>query len=101
MKQRVPSDAHKRAQAEEIGQQGLLYLAEDRGRLKQFLTKTGLDPGELYAQAGTPEVWAAVLDYLLADESQLLVFAATAGLDPVQVAQAHHFLTGEAPGDGW
>ena len=101
MKQRVPSDAHKREQAEEIGQQGLLYLAEDRGRLEQFLTKTGLDPGELYAQAGTPEVWAAVLDYLLGDESQLLVFAATAGLDPVQVAQAHQILTGEAPGDGW
>ncbi len=100
MMKRVHSSDHTRDVAEQIGQQGLLFLAEDPVRLQQFLTKTGLDPGDLYARAGTVDILAAVLEHLLADESQLLVFTATADIEPIRVAEASRILSGASLGDG-
>jgi len=86
-----------RASAEAIGAQAFLFLAEDRGRLGQFLADTGLDPGDLREGGGEPALLAAVLGHIRCDESALLAFAANAGIAPEDVAAAEALLGGGSP----
>lgn len=78
--------------AESIGVSALLFLAGDPQRLANFLTTTGVGPGELRAEAHAPHMLAAVLDYLLQDESSLLVFCASDGIPPQDIAPARRAL---------
>lgn len=99
---KIPKDRtrqHRLVAADEIGQQALLFLVEEPGRLDRFLGQSGLEPAELHAQASSPDMLLAVLDHLLADESQLLVFAAQIGLEPLDVVRAHRTLAGPEFGD--
>lgn len=89
-----------REAAEEIGARALLYLADDSGRLGQFLAETGLDPSTLRENIHAPETIAAALGHLMSDESALLAFAANAGLEPEVVAYAATLLSGHSEWDG-
>jgi len=89
---RRPKVAVTADSAQALGARALLFLTEDPQRLARFLGETGLDPGTLRREAGTPELLASVLAYLLADESALLVFAAGAGIEPEEVMKSHHLL---------
>jgi Protein of unknown function (DUF3572) len=86
--------AMAREKAEALALQGLSFLASDAARLTQFLTATGVDPGDLKDWNGNPGIQVAVLDFLLSDESLLLVFAAEAGLRPEEIAPAQAVLAG-------
>jgi Protein of unknown function (DUF3572) len=86
--------AISREAAEALALQGLTFLAGDATRLTQFLTATGVDPGNLSDWNGNPGIQAAVLDFLLSDESLLLVFAAEAGVRPEEVWPAQTVLAG-------
>jgi Protein of unknown function (DUF3572) len=83
-----------REAAEALALQGLTFLAGDATRLTQFLTSTGVDPGDLSDWTGNPGIQVAVLDFLLSDESLLLVFAAEAGVKPEEVWPAQAVLAG-------
>ena len=89
-----------RAKAEEIGLAALGFLAEEPMRLGRFLSLTGMDPGDLGAQAGEPHMQAALLEHILSDETLLLVFAAEKRIDPEQVGPACTLLSGGEYSDG-
>lgn len=80
--------------AEAIAATALAFLAEDAGRLAQFLSATGLSVQTLRREAGSHQLLAAVLEYLADNESLLLVFASSAGLSPAEVAPARDVLHG-------
>ncbi len=84
-----------REQAEAIGLAALGFLAEEPQRLERFLSLSGMDAGDLSAQAGEPQMQAALLDHILEDETLLLVFAADKRIDPEQVGPARALLAGE------
>lgn len=86
-----------REAAEGIAAQGMLFLADDSGRLGRFLSETGLDPASLRTRMRDADVLAAVLGHILADESALLAFAANAGLRPEDVLRAEAALGGGSP----
>lgn len=76
-----------------LGLSALTFLAEDESRLERFLAVTGMEPGELRANAARPSFLAAVLEYLLQDEPLLLVFAASKGIEPDTIYPAHTLLS--------
>jgi len=78
--------------AEEIAAMALAFLAEDVGRLTQFLSVTGLSADALRRDASGQRTLAAVLAYLADDESLLLVFASAAALSPAEIAPARDIL---------
>ena len=85
-----------RESAEALALQGLTFLASDPERMLLFLKLTGLEPGEVRAQAGTADLSLAVLEHLAADESLLLVFSASHGVAPESVSRAISLLEGRA-----
>ena len=82
--------------AEILALEGLGWLAGDEGGLARFLELSGLDQGDLRAQAGSHEMHVAVLDFLLANEDLLLKFCESAATEPRQLHLARHRLGGEA-----
>jgi Protein of unknown function (DUF3572) len=95
-------NAHKLtlAAAEDVAVQGLAFLAAEPARLSHFLTLTGLEPGDIRAQAQAPWFLASVLEHLANDESLLLTFAANTSVAPETIAPALALLqraSGEAP----
>jgi hypothetical protein len=84
-----------RALAEEIGLAALGFLAEDPGRLGRFLSLSGMEPGQLSAQAGEPHMQAALLDHILSDETLLLVFTTEKRFEPELIAPAQAMLAGD------
>jgi Protein of unknown function (DUF3572) len=83
-----------REQAEAIGLAALGFLAEEPRRLGRFLSLSGMEPGDLGAQAGEPHMQAALLEHILNDETLLLVFTAEKRIDPEHVAPAYALLAG-------
>ena len=79
--------------AEEIGIEGLSFLAGDSDRLARFLGLTGFGPADLQGALRDPTVLAAVLEYLLGDEPLLLECAANRSVEPEQIQLAWDLLT--------
>jgi Protein of unknown function (DUF3572) len=88
------SKAISKERAEALALQGLTFLAGDADRLTQFLTSTGIDPGDLQNWDANPGIRGAVLDHLLSDESLLMVFATEANVEPQDVLPAQAVLSG-------
>lgn len=84
----------RRAEAAEIGEQALVWLAGEPEALGAFLGASGLDPGDLRARAREPEFLGFLLDFLLSDEALLLAFCAAAGIAPALPARARAALPG-------
>jgi len=78
--------------AEAIAATALAFVAQDVGRLTQFLSATGLSPQALRRDASSHRVLAAVLEHLAGDESLLLVFASGAQVSPAEIAPARDVL---------
>jgi hypothetical protein len=74
--------------AEEIAARALAFLAAEPARLSRFLALTGIEPGHVREEIGSPALLSAVLDHLVHDEPLLLVFAASTSLAPDAVGQA-------------
>ncbi len=64
------------------------YLASDPAELAAFLAATGLDPGGLRAQLGTPALRRGLLDYFVHHEAALRAACANASLDAEAVMRA-------------
>ena len=84
----------KRAEAVEIGERALIWLAGEPEALGGFLGASGLDPAELRARVREPEFLGFVLDFLLSDEALLLAFCAAAAIAPTRPAVARAALPG-------
>ena len=82
------------AEAGDIGLAALGFLAEEPKRLGRFLSLTGMDAGDLSAQAAEPHMQAALLEHILEDETLLLVFTAEKRIDPGHVQPAFRLLSG-------
>ena len=77
-----------RTESEAIAAAAFAFIAEDAGRLGQFMETTGVDFATLRARLASGEMLEAALGYLLGDESALLTFAAGAGIAPERIAPA-------------
>ena len=98
MRLKKPKSAPMTAEdAENLAAGALAFLASEPSRLVRFLGDSGLEPGELAANAGEAHILAAVLDHLCADESLLLVFASDKQMQPEQVVAAQVLLSGPRP----
>jgi len=80
--------------AEILALQALGWLAGSGDGLDRFLRLSGLDQGDLRAQAGTADMNVAVLDFLLAHEDLLLQFCESAAVLPKDLHIARHRLGG-------
>jgi hypothetical protein len=87
-----------RAQAADLAQEALIWLADRPEELGRFLALTGTDPAGLRARADDPALLGAVLDHLLGTDALVLAFAAEGAVDPALVARARAALPGgDAP----
>ena len=75
----------KKAQAEQIAERALTFLANRPESLQQFLTASGLDASELIARAQEPEMLAAVLGFIAANETLAKEFSDGEKLKPGQL----------------
>ena len=82
--------------AESLGVSALVFLTQDRERLRRFLSLTGLSPDRLMQEAAAADTLVAVLEHLLADESLLLTFTASAGVRPDDVQSGRSALSEHA-----
>ena len=86
--------AMERQAAEVLGARALGFLAEQPDVMGRFLAVTGVDVGELRANAGAPELLAAVLDFLRGDEELAAGFCAAAEITPEDFAACRAALPG-------
>ena len=72
-----------------VGIEALNFLAEDPKLFQRFLDVSGLEVGQLRAEAAKPAFFVGLLDFILAHEPTTMDFAGRAGLDPaaVQIAR--------------
>ncbi|MEI6485287.1 MAG: DUF3572 domain-containing protein [Sphingomonadales bacterium] len=75
--------------------QALAHVAGDEDMGPRFLALTGMDVGELRAQAGQPATLAALLDFLMANEPDLVATAEAIGVTPDTLAKAARKLGGD------
>ncbi|WAJ31185.1 DUF3572 domain-containing protein [Antarcticirhabdus aurantiaca] len=75
--------------AQAVGIEALNFIAEDPKLFQRFLDLSGLEVGQLRAEAAKPAFFVGLLDFILAYEPTTMDFANRAGLDPaaVQVAR--------------
>ncbi len=81
--------------AEALAIQVLGFIAEDSERLTRFFAVTGIDPGGIREQIGSPGFLAGVLGYLASDEKLASEFIGYAPCAPDDVFRAHAALGGE------
>ena len=80
-------------EAEALAIEGLVFLAEEPGRLDRFLALSGLGLVNLRKAASEPGFLAAILDYFATDEPLLLAFATKLKRDPEMIAKAREILS--------
>ncbi len=87
------------AGAEATAARSLAFLTADPGRLKRFLSDSGMDPQQLAESLATGDtgILAAALDHIVGDESLLMVFASEVRSKPEEIMMAHALLQGPAP----
>jgi hypothetical protein len=81
-------------EGDNLAVQLLVFLANDPGRFAQFLSETGLGPGDFKSRLQDPAFQAMVLDHLLQDESLIIEFTASRGLKPGAILAARRKLPG-------
>jgi hypothetical protein len=79
----------KTAQAEEISERALAFLATRPHDLQRFLTASGLDGQLLLDGSGDRAILAAVLGFVAGDESLAKDFSASEKLKPGELLQAY------------
>lgn len=77
-----------RAAAEQIGVEGLTFIASDPQLLQRFLAITGIEAADIRRAAATPGFLAGVLQFITAHEPTLMQFAEASGRDPASVTKA-------------
>jgi hypothetical protein len=77
-----------RERAELLAIQSLTFIAEDEGRMRNFLAATGIERSQLRAAAQEDGFLAGLLEHILDNESLLVAFAASAGIDPAEIGRA-------------
>ncbi|WAJ26815.1 DUF3572 family protein [Antarcticirhabdus aurantiaca] len=78
-----------------VGIEALNFLSEDPKLFQRFLDMSGLEVGQLRAEAAKPAFFAGLLDFILAYEPTTMDFAGRAGLDPAAVQIARDKLAPE------
>jgi hypothetical protein len=79
----------KTAQAVEISERALAFLAERPPDLQRFLTASGLDAAEFLAKSEDPSILAAVLGFVAGEESLAKDFSEAEGLKPGVLLSAY------------
>jgi len=72
--------------------QALAFIAEDDGRLGNFVASTGIAMQSIRDAAREPNFLVGVLEHILADENLLIAFADNVAIDPTEVARARQAL---------
>ena len=72
--------------------QALAFIAEDVGRLGNFVASTGIAMQSIRDAAREPNFLVGVLEHILADENLLIAFADNVAIDPTEVARARQAL---------
>ena len=72
----------KRAQAEQISERALTFLAERPSDLQRFLTASGLDAVDLLDRSDDKAILMAVLGFVAAEEALAKDFSESEGLKP-------------------
>ena len=72
--------------------QALAFIAEDDGRLGNFIASTGIAMQSIRDAAREPNFLVGVLEHILADENLLITFADNVAIDPTEVARARQAL---------
>jgi hypothetical protein len=72
----------KRAQAEQMSERALTFLAGRPADLQRFLTASGLDANDLLHRSDDKSILAAVLGFVAAEESLAKDFSESEGLKP-------------------
>jgi len=80
------------AEAEILALKALAFLANSEDGLNRLCNASGLNAGDLRAQAGEPGTLAAILDFLLQNEELLVAFCDDATIDPRAVHRAAYRL---------
>jgi hypothetical protein len=78
--------------AEMLAVQALAFIAEDDGRLVNFIASTGIAMQSIRDAAREPNFLVGVLEHILADENLLIAFADNVAIDPTDVARARQTL---------
>jgi hypothetical protein len=89
MQKRSP---HSQEKAEMLAVQALAFIAEDDGRLGNFVASTGIAMQSIRDAAREPNFLVGVLEHILADENLLIAFADNVAIDPTEVARARQAL---------
>lgn len=79
----------KRAQAEEMSERALTFLATRPSDLQRFLTASGLDAAALLEKSDDKAILAAVLGFVVGDESLAKEFSEAEGLKPGALLAAY------------
>ena len=79
----------KRAQAEEMSERALSFLATRPSDLQRFLTASGLDADDLLSKSDDKAILAAVLGFVAGDESLAKEFSESEGLKPGTLLSAY------------
>jgi hypothetical protein len=72
--------------------QAFAFIAEDDGRLGNFVASTGIAMQSIRDAAREPNFLVGVLEHILADENLLIAFADNVAIDPTEVARARQAL---------
>ena len=72
--------------------QALAFIAEDDGRLGNYIASTGSAMQSIRDAAREPNFLVGVLEHILADENLLIAFADNVAIDPTEVARARQAL---------
>jgi hypothetical protein len=79
----------KTAQAEEISERALAFLATRPADLQRFLTGSGLDATSLLGKSDDKAILAAVLSFVTGDESLAKDFSESERLKPGELLRAY------------
>lgn len=82
----------KKAQAEQIAERALTFLAARPDNLQQFLTASGLDAAQLLSQSDDTAILAAALGFLAGDEQLAQAFSEEERLKPGQLLNVYALL---------
>lgn len=78
----------KRAQAVQMSERALTFLAERPSDLQRFLTASGLDANDLLDRSDDKAILGAVLGFVAGEESLAKDFSEAEGLKPGALQQA-------------
>ncbi len=82
------------AQAVELAQDALIWLAERPEPLAAFLAASGSDVADLRRRAADPEFLGFLLDFILSNDAHVRDFAACCGCPPEDPMRARAALPG-------